>query len=344
MENEIPPREPKSISEKALWIFEVMINTSRVREENFIYQESNLNEYIRRHVEFDKYGVPSKNKDMYAALHMDFVFSTVRTIEAFHGALTAAWEYSTKRNPNIRKVLSILFNPKGKDNHTQDKLKKKSLSEETICRFNAIPLLTTVDEPTRYKLREWYSLTFKRFETSACFSQLYGTMYNDIRNIYSHNYRFHFFEKVRPEYTPKYDETVVSFLQDPDELVGRMFFIGAYQRFAMKLLIRHLGGFERSIYNNLRMSILNDNRLVFPKSLLYLDDEQHEAYNEFWNAFGYVTDPPILSVHRGFDIDDQKLLNLQYLEVAKEAYGIQLEAEDIKGNKIQVDWYPKEEA
>jgi hypothetical protein len=92
MENKEPPREPKSISEKALWILEVLINTSRVREENFLYQESNINEYIRRHVDFDKYGVPSKNKEMYAALHMDFIFSTVRTMEAFHGALTAAWE------------------------------------------------------------------------------------------------------------------------------------------------------------------------------------------------------------------------------------------------------------
>ena len=78
------------------------------------------------------------------------------------------------------------------------------------------------------------------------YSQRFWDEYEDIRNIYAHNFRFIFFENVELEWTTIYDESILGFLKDTGDLPG-MAFIGAGQRVAMGNLVNLLLELERWI-------------------------------------------------------------------------------------------------
>ena len=339
--NDNSDSKPETIAEKALWILEVLGNASKTREEYFLFMESNVNDFISKKVKFNEFGVPTKNENMYAALHIDFIFNMMRTIESFRGVIAAAWIYSIGKNPNIEKVLLNLFKPEGNIGSIQDKLRKTTLSEETICRFNVFPLLRDFPESTKLKMRKWLTPNFNRFEVNALAAQTNWDKYKDVRDVFSHNYRFHFFGEIYPDYKSKYDETVVGFLQDINELAGNMVYIGAYQRFAMKLLTLQLCRLERATLANLHMSILNDCKPVFPKEPLYLEKEYRDEYQSFWYSQNYVTKVPVLKVRSKIKVDDQVILNAYYLDIAKKVLKIALKAETLEGEIIEIEPHPR---
>ncbi len=333
--------KPETIEEKALWILEVLSNAAKTREEYFLFMEANINEFISKSVKYNEFGVPTKNQNMYAALHIDFIFNVMRTIESFKGVIAAAWIYSTKKSQNIKKVLSNLLKPEGNIGSIQDKLRKSKLSEEAICRFNVMPLLRDFPESMKLKLRKWLTPTFKRFEINALASQDYWDYYKAVRDVFSHNYRFHFYGEVYPDYKSTYDETVVGLLQDLDELAGEMIYIGAYQRFAMKLLTLHLCGFEKAVLNNLHMSILNECKPVFPRVPLNLEKEYVDEYNTFWQSQNYTIKPPKMKVRTRFKVDDQVILNARYLDIARKVWSLPLKTLTTDGKIIDMIPHPR---
>lgn len=310
--------EPKTIAEKTTWVLDQMIRSSQIRENHFKYVAENFSEYIVENVKLDPTtGVVTENRNMYDAMNVDYIFRVMGVIESFQGAMAAAWKFSAKGNPNLEKVFDILVNPRGYRGAIENKIRKKPFSEKTVCRLFGISLLTRFEKQIASKLRTLLAGVFDRLEETAWYSQRFWDEYKDIRHIYAHNFRFIFFEHILPMWKAEFDESVIGFLKDSGDLAQGMAFIGASQRVAMGNLVFLLSNLERWIYKNLKASILNKCKPVLPPGVLYLDEKQHEEYEEIWKAQGYNYYGPNMKVGGRIRVDNQAILVVDFLGVLK---------------------------
>ena len=310
-------REPSCVEERIVWVLDQMIRSSKIRGDYFKHINDFYSQYITTNIEPDsKTGIVTENKDIYDAIHADFIFRVLGVIESFQGAMAASWKFTAPGKRDLEEILSILINPKGHRGNIEKRLRKNSFSEKSICRLFAVPILTRFekkDKTTADKLRALLNDVFKRIMDCAWYSQCFLDEYGDIRNIYAHNFRFVFIGKVETEWRIYGDESILGFLSDSTDLSEGMAFIGAIQRVVMGDMVFLLLELERWIYNNLKVTILNKCRSVLPPYIPYLDEKQREEYEEIWKAQGYNYYGPPLVVKGPLKVDKQILLVINFL-------------------------------
>ena len=300
------------------WALQMMIRSSKAREAYFKRTIARINYSIKTD-EFKidrKTGCPTKNSEMYDAIHVDNIFRVIQTIESFQGALASAWEFSTSTSLNLKELFSILINPKGHMGGIDSKLKKKKLSEEAICRLTAVPLLKRYEKPVAKKLRMFLRDAFMKFEESAHYSKKFRDEFEIVRHVYTHNYRFVFTERVVAASRSGRDESIIGFLETPDVSSG-LVYIGANQRIAMGELVFLLADFERWIFENMRTTILNECMPVLPRRIPFLDSVQQQEYEGLWNSQGYDIRDPLMHWWQPIKVDNQIILIEDFLGVLK---------------------------
>jgi hypothetical protein len=306
--------EPKAPEEKAVWILDQMIRSSKIRVEYFKHVASLDSQYITANVETDTTtGIVTKNKDMYSAIHADFIFRVLSFIESLQGAMAVAWKYSAKGKPNLEEIVSTLIDPRGHRGNIEKILRGKTFTEKRICRLFAVPSLSKFEESTAVRLRDLLRNVFDRAMNCASYSKKFWDEYEDIRNVYVHNFRFIFIGRVEAQWKAFGDESVLGFLKDPSDLSGGMAFIGASQRVAMGDMVFLLSELERWIYNNLKVTILNKCKPVLPPYIPYLDEKQQREYEEIWKAQGYDYHGPAMEVRGRIKVDNQAILVTEFL-------------------------------
>jgi len=311
-------QEPRTIAEKTAWVLDQMIRSSQTREEHFKHVASTSSNYIVENIVRDSAtGAVIKNKYMYDAINLDFIFRVIGAIESFQGAMAATWKFSARGSPKLEDIFSILVNPKGHRGLIGDVLRKKPFSEKTICRLFGIPQLARFEKQTAGKLRSLLAGVFDRLGETAWYSQRFCDEYEDIRHIYVHNYRFVFFEPSMPMLRGSYDESIIGFLKDSDNIVEGMAFIGAAQRIAMGNLVFILSNLERWIYTNLKVSILNNCIPVLPPGIPYLDTTHHNEYEKIWRAQGYNYYGSPTFIKRKIQVNNQVELVNEFLLILK---------------------------
>jgi hypothetical protein len=307
-------REPSTVEERIVWVLDQMTRSSKIRGDYFKYINDFYSQYITTNVEPDsKTGIMTENKEIYDAIHADFIFRVLGVIESFQGAMAASWKFTAPGKRNLEEILSILIDPRGHRSSIERRLRKESCTEKSICRMFAIPFLSRLDETIADKLRPLLKDVFQRIMDCAWYSQHFWDEYEDIRNIYAHNFRFVFIDRVETEWRVFGDESILGFLKEPTNLSEGMAFIGASQRVAMADMVFLLSELERWIYNNLKVTILNKCKSVLPSYVPYMDGKHKEEYKEIWKAQGYNYYGPPLVVKGPIKVDKQILLVIDFL-------------------------------
>ena len=68
-------REPNTVEERIVWVLEQMIRSSKIRGDYFKHINDFNSQYITDNIEPDpKTGVPVENREIYDAIHADFIF------------------------------------------------------------------------------------------------------------------------------------------------------------------------------------------------------------------------------------------------------------------------------
>ncbi|MFW9888259.1 MAG: hypothetical protein ACFFER_08765 [Candidatus Thorarchaeota archaeon] len=309
--------EPKTSQERIVWVLDQLIRSSKIRGDYFKHINDLYSQYIAANIELDpNTKALTKNKEMYDAIHADFIFRVLGVIESFQGAMAAAWEFTAPGKRDLDKILSILINPRGHRTNIENRLRKESFTEKIICRMLAFPILTRLekkDKETADKLRALLNDVFQRIMDCAWYSQCFLDEYEDIRNVYAHNFRFIFIERVEAEWKILDDESILGFLRNPTDLSEGMAFIGAIQRVVMADMVFLLLELERWIYNNLKVTILNKCKPVLPPYVPYLTGKHKEEYEKIWREQGYSYYGPPLEVKGPIKVDKQILLVIDFL-------------------------------
>jgi hypothetical protein len=306
--------EVNTPEEKLIWVLEQMIQSSKMRESHLIRINSYNNAFFKNEIDLDpNSGTVRKNKDMYAAINVDYIFRVMGFIESFQGALAAAWRLSTKKQSASEEVLNILVNPEGHLSRVVEDSKKGLLSEEKKCRYYCIPLIGKEDESVASKLRVHLKEAFDRLEKSMYYSQRFRDEYNIVRNVYSHNYRFVFHDQIVPGIRPKYDESIIGIIQNSTNFGGDMVFIGLSQRLAMRKLVSVLSLMERWIYSNMMFTTIHNCQPVLPERVLFLDEESHREYDRIRESKNYRLSIPRLAAKVDFAVDTQYELIIEFL-------------------------------
>ena len=327
--------DPESPKEKLLWVLTVMEHSAEVRREHFRYRDLFNKEFISGEVEFDVTGKLVNNKDMYGAIHTDYIFSVIRNIESFYGALAASYEL-TKDTPDYNKVIEILMNPTSHRGGIIGFLRKGKLKMEELCRLMCIPNLARWSNPKEQEaLKRIFDSMFDHFSLNAFSSLKYLDMFQNVRHVYAHNYRFIFFDGVIEGHRRKIDETVIGFINPPDPTEHESVYIGFIQRVAMGELTSRLNGMERWVYTNMRLCIKNGSNPMLPPSVGFLNEAQNEEYKTIWKSQNYEIHDPMQSTKMEIDVGGQISLHMGMLrEFTKRGFAIK--TIDQNGNEREI--------
>jgi hypothetical protein len=330
--------DPESIEEKLSWVLTVMEHSAEVRREHFRYLDFFNKQFISGKVDFDvKTGKLIKNKDMYGAIHVDYIFSVMRNIESFHGALAASHEL-TKKNPNQNKVIEILMNPTDYRGGIVSILRKDKLKVKDLYRLMCIPRLSSWPNSEEQKtLMKLFDSMFDHFSMCAFGSLKYWDMFQNVRHVYAHNYRFVFFDKVKSGHRRKVDETVIGFINPPDPTEHESVYIGFIQRVAMGELADRLNGFERWLYTNMRLCVKNGGKPILPPSIGFLNEKQKAEYKTIFESQKYDIKDPMQSTKLELDVGGQISLHMQALKEFTNR-GFQIKTVDQRGKEREVSF------
>jgi len=325
--------ETTTVDERLIWVLSRMYHSSKIRLEHFKHLAQYTSEFITKEVEKHPIsGIVTKNKDMYAAIHVDFVSKVLGAVESFQGASATAYEYTSSRKPDLEKILSILINPKGRREAIKSFSKKKSLSRRILHRLSVFPKLNHFNKSISDRLEEILKEPFMKFESTIQFSQKFLDEYKVIRDVFSHNYRFVFHEEIYAEWESEFDELIIGVIQDSDNFAGSMAYVGAIQRISMGNLLRLLSDFEQWIYSNLITSIANKCKPTLPRYIPYLESVQRKEYISIRDSQKYDYTIPNLAVHVPIQVDSQAVLVIDFLQILRE-WGYPLWTHDKTGNK-----------
>ncbi len=331
--------KPETIDEKLIWVLEQMIRSSRVRYAHFMDLSKYTSDFVANKVGKDlETGIISENRDLYNAICVDSVTKTLGGIESFQGALSAAYEFTSKNGPNLEKVLPILIDPEGNRGGIQTLSQKNSLSKWNLCRLSVFPKTKGFEKSVTEKLDLVVKDCFMRMEKTIQYAQRFWEEYKVVRDIFSHNYRFVFHQYVVPYWKPEYDESIIGLIRDQDDLVSGMVWVGAEQRLAMSHLLRITSVFEQWIYSNLRESIANDSKPTLPTYIPYLDSTQQSAYSSLRDSLKYTYEIPRVAVKVNIQVDSQPILSIRFLEtLSKWGYPLWVYGKDGKKRKFPIE-------
>jgi hypothetical protein len=218
----------------------------------------------------------SDNRATYEFIHIEHIFTLIQSIESFHGALASAHKMTSSEEKNVDDVLSSLIEPKGIDK-IRSKLREEEMVTHDLCQILAIPSPNDFSEP-KSRIERLLGPTLKLVETMATYSQKYWDMFKAVRNVFAHNYRFVFLDRLLNFREKDYVESVVGFLHNKTSSFIRSIYVGPQQRLVMIELSMQLAQIEQWVYQNMRDFALNDWNPFPPLGLTYNSEKEKKEY------------------------------------------------------------------
>lgn len=218
----------------------------------------------------------SDNRATYEFMHIEHIFTMIQSIESFHGALVSAHKMTSSEEKNVDDVLSSLIEPKGIDK-IRSKLREEEMATHDLCQILAIPSPNDFPE-LESRIERLLGPTLKLVETMATYSQKYWDMFRAVRNVFAHNYRFVFLDRLPNLRKTDYVESIVGFLDNKTPSLIRSIYVGPLQRLVMFELSMQLAQIEQWVYQNMRDFVLNDWKPFPPPGLAYNSEKEKKEY------------------------------------------------------------------
>ena len=298
---------PETPRARLAWALGVIRESFIAREEHFKFRDAWNEQFVQNTVTYDNFGVPTKHKNIYGALHAEYIFYVMGVIESFEGVVSAAWEFTQQEPSNYERILKILIDP-GKYRHDIKKRFSERLTKDEICGFIGMPILDTFNSRTKELISNYLTLAFERFSICGKMAQETWTAFKPVRNVYAHNFRFIFFDGTRPVEKPEKDQWVIGHLDKGSNLIGGSFLVGATQRIALGELGLVLSRISRWVCENIQDGILCEGKPILPKNVPYLTQKESIAYQKLWNSLGYKIGSPKPVEHQELNLGKQMLL------------------------------------
>jgi hypothetical protein len=348
--------EPKGDREVLSWMLDVLTRASIARIGFLNYQRQIIQDIVKI-IEIDKEtGRITRFSELYCAAHSNLIFSTIQSIESFHGALTAS-DQLARNNSDLNVICKILLDPRDYKGGTISILQKKSLSYKMKCNLASIPRLDVFDESSRKELYKMFRPCFKRFELCGRYSSQYWKVLKPVRDIFAHNYRFVFFDGAMAKTRPQLDEALIGFVSNTEnndevldegeirvkDLLRNLVFVGALQRWASTKLISHLGMFERWIYQNMRSRIANNDNPVLPEAVPFMESKYIERYNEIRAAQAYDFTVPKREAYGEYNKQKQEEMHHRFLKELQDL-GEQITMHDPNGRELKLQFLDRQES
>ena len=292
--------------QKMIWTLDALQKASVAREEYFRQHDALLGPLDgfnpQRH----------QGNNLMRVIMVDLVFTMVRSIEAFLGAVGVAWKISTSnRDASIKSLHSWLLRPGSKTlQEILDILSEREIDNETLCKLCgfSIPENLKIDKRDQKNLWKTYNETLKRMKIYGFFATWYMNEFKEVRNIYSHNMRFLFLNISQKDGEEIADS--VGLLGSKERSPNYLLLICETQRKAIRELAIRLCQLERIIHENIKFCVLNDCMPVPPVSLVSIPDELQNDLKRIKEGLGFEWIIPAIRIEIRDNVSIEKQFHL----------------------------------
>jgi hypothetical protein len=299
---EVPELSEK---ERMIWSLDAMQKASVSREKYYKSHDVLLGP-------IEKYNPQHhQDNDLLQLIVVDLIFTLVRSIEAFMGAVGVCWKISTDKEP-IEKLHRRLLRP---GENTQDEIKdilsNKEIDRKTLCKLCGFPIPETMNIERKYQivLNEVYDQTLKRMKTYGFFAYWYLNEFKEVRHVYAHNMRILFLKSLQHDTADEIEKASMIGILGTEELgPSYLILLCESQRRAMGELVVRLCQFEQILYENIKFYIWNDCTPVPPVSGVYIPERFQEELRQIKIALGYDWFIPSIRI----EMSDKDSLEQQY--------------------------------
>ncbi|MFW9842954.1 MAG: hypothetical protein ACFFEV_00060 [Candidatus Thorarchaeota archaeon] len=299
--------EVQSLNEKErlIWTLDALQKASAAREEYF-RQHNNLLGPLESFDPQIKY-----KHNVRRVIMVDLIFTLVRSIEAFFGAVGIAWQISTRESKiSVRKLHEWLLRPGDSTlQKIKDILSEKRVDKDTLCKLSGFPIPENLDIEKKDQLILWklYEKTLEWIRTYGFFAYWYLNEFKEVRNVYSHNMRFLFLDLLQRDGPERAGG--IGLLSPKRRGPNYMILISRSQRKAMGELTIRMCLLERIIYQNLKFCVWNDCIPVLPAALVEIPkDLEDDLVRIKLSADTQWIIPPI-----NIEVTDNESIETQYL-------------------------------
>jgi hypothetical protein len=305
----IDGKEVSDLSEKErmIWSLDAMQKASAVRAEYFRQHDALLGP-------MEGYNPQNhEDNDLLQIIIVDLIFTLVRSIEAFLGAVGICWKISNESHKkSIKKLHKWLLRP-GENtlNEIKDILSRKEIDKETLCRLCGFPIPEKLDIERRDQivLNEVYDQTLKRMKTYGFFAYWYLNEFKETRNVYSHNMRFLFLKTLQTYEKEEIERAgIIGLLGAKERGPNYMILLCESQRKAMIELTIRLCQLEQILYENIKFYIWNDCKPVPPVSGVFIPERFQDDLRRIKVASGFDWQIPAIRIQ----MRDPKSVEQQY--------------------------------
>lgn len=298
--------EVQSLNEKQkmIWTLDAMQRSSIVREQYYRQHDALLGPLKA----FDPQRF--RNNNLMHVIMVDLLFTSIRSIEAFLGAVGVSWQISAK-NPNVsvEGLHKWLLRPESDTfKEIQSILSERGIDRDTLCKLCGFPIPESlkIEKEDRKILWDVYDETLKRMKVYGFFAFWYLNEFKEVRNVYSHNMRFLFLNIIQHSGLERAD--TIGLLGSEERGPDYLILICESQRRALGELTVRLCQLERTLYENIKFAVLNDCKPVPPVSLVSIPDELREDLKRIKEALGFEWIIPSILI----EIRDNKSIETQF--------------------------------
>lgn len=301
----IDRKEVRNLDEKErmIWSLDVLQKSSVVREKYYKQHDAVLGPS-------DGYN-PQLNQDnnLIRLIMVDLVFTLIRSIESFVGAVGVGWKISTEKPKMSAKSLHRwLLRPGDTLAEVREILSDNKIDKITLCKLCGFPVPDDLNIERGDQINLWrvYDETLKRIKTYGFFASHYFDEFKEVRNVYSHNMRFLFLNVLQSNGLEEAD--TVGLLGSKKRSPNYLLLICESQRKAIRELTIQLCKLERILYENLKFCVLNDCTPVPPASLVSIPDGLQDELVRIKKDLGFKWIIPSIRI----EIRDNESIESQY--------------------------------
>lgn len=279
-------KEVPELSEKEqmIWSLDAMHKASVMREGYYRQHDALLGP-------IEKYNPQNhQDNDLLYLIIVDLIFTMVRSIESFLGAVGVCWKISTD-DESIEKLHRRLLIPGKK---TQEKIKdilsNKEIDKETLCKLCGFPIpeKLNIERKDQIVLNAVYDQTLKRMKTYGFFAYWYMNEFNEVRNVYAHNMRLLFLKTRKEDIKSEIERaSMIGILGSKELGPSYLILLCESQRKAMGELVVRLCQLEQTLYENIKFYVWNDCTPVPPVSGVHIPERFQDDLRRIKIALGF---------------------------------------------------------
>ncbi len=305
-------------NEWMVWTLDMMVRASQARSKYYQYQDAQLGT-------LDSYDPAAiENREICRLIAVDLIFTLLRSIEAFIGALSVCWKISTEpKKVNTTKKLHqrLLKSDTNTDRKIREMFSADEIEDQTLCQLCGFPLPDGLPLDMRSKRVLWevYDQTLKRVKLYGKYAVRYRTEFMELRNAYSHNMRLLFLEVFDTDEKNPEKGDVTGVLDKKKCRPSNLTLLCKTQREATGELTFRLCQVEQILYENLKFYVWNDCVPVPPVAALQVPSRFQEDLRRIKLELGFNWMIPAFRVemHDNKGFDEQYDIHRSFLKRVK---------------------------